>query len=98
MAVSSQAFAQENESILEEEAHYGVKAGINFAELWGQDALPERLENFETFDFSLNVGLGYEVAEDWVVGLRYGQGLTRVVDNRDLRNSVIYLGAAYRVF
>ena len=163
------------------EAHYGIKAGINFAELWGADALPEsdrkvgyslglyasykiskvwkfqpeaiwslqgeksresgrykisyinipmmfkwtskrfytemgpqlgiltinttssvpenlRLENFETFDVSLNAGVGYEVSEDWSLGLRYSEGLADIVRGRDLRNSVIYIGLAYRIF
>ncbi len=160
---------------------YGLKAGINFAELWGDDALPEsdrkigysfgayasfkiseewkiqpeaiwslqgekskdngrckisylnipvmfkwkhkkfylevgpqlgfltinttksvpdslKLENFETFDFSFNAGLGYEVFEDWTIGFRYNQGITNLVRGKDLRNSVIYLGIAYRIF
>jgi hypothetical protein len=163
------------------QATYGIKAGINFAELWGDDALPEsdrkvgysfgayasyklskglklqpeliwslqgeksessgrykisylnipvmlkwtegrfytelgmqlglltistaesvpeelRLDNFETIDFSINAGLGFEIAEDWSIGLRYCQGMTNIVTNGDLKNSVIYLGLAYRVF
>lgn len=175
-------FAQENETGKEnKEAHYGLKAGINFAELWGEDALPEsdrkvgysfgvygsykiskewklqpeliwslqgenskksgryqisylnipvmfkwksnrfytevgpqlglltintakavpdnlRLENFETFDFSLNAGVGYEVFDDWSIGLRYVQGVTNIVKGRELRNSVVYFGIAYRIF
>jgi hypothetical protein len=173
-------FAQEKETG-KQEAAYGIKAGINFAELWGKDALPEsdrkvgysfgiyatytiskglklqpeviwslqgessessgrykisyinipvmlkwsegkfyyelgpqlgvltintaksvpeelKLENFETFDFSVNAGLGYKMAEDWAIGIRYCQGLTNIVNNRDLKNSVLYLGLAYRIF
>jgi hypothetical protein len=173
-------FAQEKETAKQGE-EYGVKAGINFAELWGKDALPEsdrkvgysfggyasykiseslkiqpeviwslqgqsseesgrykisyvnipvmlkwsegkfyyelgpqlggltintaksvpdelKLENFETFDFSLNAGLGYKLAEEWAIGIRYCQGLTNIVSARDLKNSVLYLGLAYRIF
>lgn len=173
-------FAQEKE-IAKQGPEYGIKAGINFAELWGEDALPEsdrkegysfgayatykiskglklqpeviwslqgessessgrykisyvnipimlkwsegkfyyelgpqlgvltintaksvpdelKLENFETFDFSVNAGLGYKLAEDWAIGIRYCQGLTNIVNNRDLKNSVLYLGLAYRIF
>lgn len=161
--------------------HYGVKAGINFAELFGEDALPEsdrkvgysvggyaafklsksmklqcealwslqgetsekkgrydisylnipvllkwnegdfytefgaqlgfltintsesvpdeiRLENFETFDFSLSAGLGYQLMEDLSIGVRYTQGLTNIVAGSDLKNSVFYVGLAYRLF
>ncbi len=175
------AFSQVPDSGVKHNDHYGIKGGINFAELWGEDALPEsdrkvgysfgayamykiseelklqpevlwslqgeqskengrykisyinipimlkwkqakfytelgpqlglltistsesvadelRLEDFETFDFSINVGLGYEVLEDWSVGVRYVQGITNIVRGRDLRNSVIYFGVAYRLF
>lgn len=160
---------------------YGLKAGINYAELWGEDALPAsdrkvgysfgvygaykiakdwkvqpeviwslqgadsqesgrykisyinipvmfkwksdrfytevgpqlgvltistaksvpdelRLDNFETFDFSVNVGIGYEIFEDWSIGMRYIHGVTNIVRGRDLRNSVIYFGIAHRLF
>lgn len=173
--------AQEEQKPDKEKTHYGIKAGVNFAELFGDDAIPEsdrkvgysfgayasfkltksfklqpeviwslqgeksekkgrydisyiniplmckwtegriytelgpqmglltintsksvpdsiRLENFESFDFSVNVGFGYEVFEDWIVGFRYCQGLTNIVSGRDLKNSVIYLGISYRVF
>ncbi len=173
-------FAQEKE-IAKQGAEYGIKAGINFAELWGKDALPAsdrkvgysfgayatykiaknlklqpeviwslqgessessgrykisyinipvmlkwnegkfyyelgpqlgvltintsksipdelKLENFETFDFSVNAGLGYRLAEDWTIGIRYCQGLTNIVEGRDLKNSVLYLGLAYQIF
>lgn len=175
-------YAQEEETAKElNEAQFGLKAGINFAELWGEDALPEsdrkvaysfgiyaaykiskywkfqpeviwslqgenskqsgrykisyiniplmfkwkgkhlytefgpqlglltintaqsvpdslRLENFETFDLSINIGLGYQIFEDWSIGIRYVQGMTNVVRGRDLRNSVIYVGLSYRIF
>lgn len=179
LASTTHLFAQTTKE--KNEAQYGLKAGINFAELWGEDALPEsdrkvgysfglyasykiskewkiqpeviwslqgekskdsgrykvsyinipilfkwksnkfytevgpqlgiltintaksvpeslRLENFETFDFSLNAGIGYEIFEDWSIGLRYIQGVTNMVSGRDLRNSVIYLGLSYRIF
>jgi len=173
-------FAQNNAEV-GNEADYGVKAGINYAELWGEDALPEsdrkvgysfgvytthkiskhlklqaevlwslqgedsensgrykisyvnipvmlkwsegnfyyelgpqiglltvntaksvpdelKLENFETFDFSMNLGLGYKLNEDWAIGVRYCQGLSNIVDDRDLKNSVLYLGLSLSVF
>ena len=163
------------------EDHYGIKAEINFAELWGADALPDsdrkvgyslglyalyqiskewkfqpevlwslqgenskesgrykisyinipmmfkweshhfytevgpqlglltintatsvpdnlRLKNFETFDVSLIAGVGYEILDDWRVGLRYIQGITNIVGGRNLWNSVIYVGLACRIF
>lgn len=63
-------------------------------------SVPEemRLENFETFDLSLNVGIGYEIGEDWAIGVRYIQGLTNLVEGMRLKNSVIYVGISYRIF
>lgn len=174
--------AQDKETTVEKnETQYGLKAGINFAELWGEDALPQsdrkvgysfgvyatykiskewkiqpeviwslqgedskesgrykisylnipvmlkwtenrfyyelgpqlglltinttksvpdelKLENLDTFDLSLNIGLGYKFAEDWAIGLRYSQGITNIADGRDLKNSVIYVGLAYSIF
>lgn len=182
LAISVHVWAQKKDIAKDiADTHYGIKAGANFAELWGADALPEsdrkvgyslglyasykiskvwkfqaeaiwslqgekskesgrykisyinipmmfkwsskrfytemgpqlgiltinttssvpenlRLENFETFDISLNAGVGYELFEDWSVGLRYIQGMTNIVRGRDLRNSVIYVGLAYRIF
>lgn len=178
---TSHLYAQDKDSAVNKETQYGLKAGINFAELWGEDALPEsdrkegysfgvyasynisknlklqpeviwslqgedskesgrykisyinipvmlkwtedrfyyefgpqlglltintsksvpeelKLENVETFDFSLNIGLGYKLAEDWILGLRYSQGLTNIAEGRDLKNSVMYVGLAYRIF
>ncbi len=43
-------------------------------------------------------GLGYHLDEDWSIGLRYTQGLTNIAADQDLKNSVLYLGLAYRIF
>jgi hypothetical protein len=40
LLVYHQVSAQDEDSLKEKE-NYGIKAGINFAELWGDDALPE---------------------------------------------------------
>lgn len=173
--------SQEQSASSKENTRYGVKAGVNFAELFGADAIPEsdrkvgysfgvyatyklskevkiqpeiiwslqgekskvkgrydisylnipvmvkwthgpfytevgpqlglqtiststavpdsiRLKNFETFDVSFNLGAGVTFWEDWMLGIRYSQGLTNLVQGRDLKNSVIYIGIAYRVF
>jgi hypothetical protein len=181
LANTGHLFAQDETEKETKEEHYGLKIGVNFAELWGEDALPEsdrkigysfglygsykisqewkiqpetiwslqgenskesgrykisyinipimfkwtkknfyvelgpqfgfltintsksvpdslKLENFETFDFSFNTGIGYVFLDDWSFGLRYTEGITNLVRGRDLRNSVIYLGISYRLF
>lgn len=77
---------------------FGPQAGlltVNTAK-----SVPDELkvENFETFDFSVNVGAGYEIARDWSIGIRYCQGLSNIVADRDLKNSVIYLGISCAIF
>lgn len=57
-----------------------------------------RLTDFETFDFSLNAGAGWQFHRDWAIGIRYCQGLTRLVEGRELRNSVLYVGLSYRIW
>lgn len=56
-----------------------------------------RLDNFDTFDLSMNVGIAYEIFESWTLGRRCCQGLTNIVADRDLKNSVIYCGLAYQI-
>ncbi|WPR77630.1 porin family protein [Algoriphagus sp. NG3] len=56
-----------------------------------------RLENFDTFDFLLNAGVGYEISEDWTLGIRYTHGLTNLVKGLNLKNSVFYIGFAYNI-
>jgi hypothetical protein len=73
---------------------------LGFLTLTTSKSVPDhlQLENVETIDFSVNAGLGYEWTEDWYIGIRYCQGLTPVVADRDLRNNVVYLGIAHRLF
>ena len=57
-----------------------------------------QLENFETFDLLLNAGFGYEISKDWTIGIRYSHGLTNLVQGLNLKNSVFYVGFAFRIF
>lgn len=181
LVLSLPANAQDADTDPAETSYYGLKAGVNFAELWGDDAIPEsdrkvgysfgvyacykisgelsiqpeviwslqgqkssdkgrykisyinipvmlkwthsklytelgpqlglltistsesvpediRLDDFETFDLSINAGIGYQILEDMTLGLRYSEGLTNIAPGRDLRNSVIYIGISYKLF
>ncbi len=181
MAIASLGLISEANAQDDNKVQYGIKAGINFAELFGDDAIPEsdrkigysfgtyasfkvskdfkiqpeiiwslqgeksekkgrydisyinipilfkwinkqfytelgpqvgmltinssksvpddiRLDNFETFDFSAVAGIGYTFAPDWSIGVRYCQGFTNLVQGKDLKNSVIYVGISYRIF
>lgn len=63
------------------------EAELDFDEAFGQDA--------ETIDFGLNIGAGYELPMGLNFGVRYGLGLTEVIKDVDVKNSVISLGVGY---
>ncbi len=48
-----------------------------------------------TVHLGLNVGAGYQLHDNFYFQLRFGQGLSRVIDDFDLRNGVWSLGASY---
>lgn len=59
---TSHLYAQDKEQAEEKsEAQYGLKAGINFAELWGEDALPE---SDRKVGYSFGVYASYKIAEN----------------------------------
>ena len=58
-------------------------------------------DNFSTTDFSLGFGAGYDITENFNLGVRYNAGLTKVNKNStpgfsDIKNSVFQIGAAYK--
>jgi hypothetical protein len=57
-----------------------------------------RVTDFESFDLAANVGVGYAIASDFALGIRYTQGLVNIVQGQDLKNSVIYVGLTWKLF
>lgn len=55
----------------------------------------EDIDDVETVDFGLNIGAGYELPMGLNFGLRYTHGLTDIVKDVDMKNSVIALGIGY---
>ncbi len=49
----------------------------------------------KTVHVGLNFGVGYRLHDNFYLQLRFGQGLSRVIDDYDLRNGVWSLGACY---
>lgn len=64
--------------------------GISESEEYNED-----IEDIETMDFSLNIGAGYEMENGLNFGIRYGLGLTEILKDSDLKNSVIGLSVGY---
>ena len=59
-------------------------------------------DSFNTFDFGVNFGLGYKLANGLNFGVRYNQGLTDInnIDNSSSKNknSVFQLSVGYFIF
>ncbi len=55
-------------------------------------------DNFKSIDFSLGLGLGYELSETYGLNLRYNLGLSSIADDDDakVKNSVFQLGIFYK--
>lgn len=51
---------------------------------------------FKSTDFGLNVGAGYDIAENVNLGARYNFGLSKIVDGVDVKNSNIAIALAYK--
>jgi hypothetical protein len=64
LANTNNLFAQDERVEEKNEAHYGLKAGINFAELWGKDALPE---SDRKVGYSFGIYASYKIAKEWKI-------------------------------
>ncbi|MDR6762771.1 opacity protein-like surface antigen [Flavobacterium sp. 2755] len=58
-------------------------------------------DNFESIDFGLNLGAGYDFTENFFVGARYNLGLANIAkteegDDSKLHNGVFSLSAGYK--
>lgn len=70
---------------------FAIKAGLQPAFNVNDD--DNSLVN--TFDLSIPVGLSYEIS-DFVIDARYQWGLTKIIDNTDLKNSVVMISIGYK--
>lgn len=61
----------------------------------GTTEVSSNIDDLETIDFGLNIGAGYELSNGLNFGIRYTHGLTEVIKDSDLKNSVFALGIGY---
>ncbi len=61
--------------------HLGPQVGLKIWE-WEQNGIIEA--DFNTFDFALVAGLGVSLTENFFADLRYGFGLSNIVDDKDI--------------
>lgn len=53
------------------------------------------LNNYNTFDFSVNAGLGFKITESLFAQARYSLGLTEISKNADAKNNVVQLSVGF---
>ena len=78
---------------------FAVKAGIQPAfkvkSEAKEDGVSVDLEGFKSFDFSIPVGLSYEVS-DFVIDARYNWGISKVLEGFDSKNTVFQFTVGYK--
>ena len=67
----------------------------------GQSVTQDAKDLFESVDFGLNLGAGYDITKKISAGIRYNFGLTNVMksesgDNSEIKNSVFSLSVGYK--
>ena len=72
-----------------------VKAGIQPAFNVKAEGEYGDIEGFKSFDFSIPVGLSYEVS-DFVIDARYNWGISKVLEGFDSKNTVFQFTVGYK--
>lgn len=71
---------------------FGPQIGFLLSDNW--DDPVTQLET-NTINFGINIGAGYRMDENFYFQLRFTPGFTKIIDNTNLKNGVIQIGAAY---
>ncbi|OBX21265.1 outer membrane protein with beta-barrel domain [Gelidibacter algens] len=81
---------------------FSIEAGpqmsflVNDKVEFNDDAIPDAETDAASFDFGLNVGLGYNVSSHLLAQVRYNYGITTISENPDITNSVFQLSLGYK--
>lgn len=70
-------------------------------EVLGQSITQDAKDLFESVDFGLNLGAGYDFTKSFSAGVRYNFGLTNVMetesgDNSEVKNNVLSISVGYK--
>lgn len=71
---------------------FGPQIGFLLSDNW--DDPVTQLET-NTINFGINIGAGYRMDENFYFQLRFTPGFTKIIDNTNLKNGVVQIGAAY---
>lgn len=70
----------------------GPQIGFLVADNWDD---PVTGSDTNKINLGINIGGGYRLNENWYFQLRFSPGFTKILDNTNLKNGVLQLGAAY---
>ncbi len=79
-----------------------LEAGPQFSFLVNDKAeftdssVPDAETDASSFDFGLNIGLGFDISSNLFTQARYNYGITTVVENPDIKNSVFQISLGYK--
>ena len=69
---------------------------LNDKAVFNNSDLPDFETDAESFDFGFNIGLGLDLTKNLVTQLRYNFGITTVVENPDVKTSVLQVSLGYK--
>ncbi|WP_044401908.1 porin family protein [Lacinutrix sp. Hel_I_90] len=69
---------------------------VNDKAVFNDSAIPDAETDASSFDFGLNIGLGYAVSSNLFIQTRYNYGITTVAENPDIKNSVFQVSLGYK--
>ena len=69
---------------------------INDKAEFDDSAIPDAETDASSFDFGLNIGLGYAITSNVFTQARYNYGVTTVAENPDIKNSVFQISLGYK--
>ena len=69
---------------------------INDKAEYNDSSIPDAETDAASFDFGLNAGVGFNITDNLFAQARYNYGITTVVENPDIKNSVFQLSLGYK--
>lgn len=63
---------------------------------FNDSSIPDAETDAASFDFGLNAGVGFNITDNLFAQARYNYGITTVVENPDIKNSVFQLSLGYK--
>ncbi|WP_372937384.1 porin family protein [Seonamhaeicola sp.] len=69
---------------------------VNDKAKFNDSSIPDAETDASSFDFGLNLGLGYAINSNLFAQTRYNYGITTVTENPDIKNSVFQISLGYK--